>query len=116
MVVQEEETNMVATLHNPQPGAQQRKLAYVQGVEEHCIRVAASTAQHMTRSVPTVIRWAILPEFAEADRDHTSRYHSMTALNPQPMPFAYSHLREITYSYITLQEARLNQHPQSVSR
>ena len=74
---------------------------HVQDVEEHYIRVAAFTAQHMMKSVPAVIRWPILPEFAEADRNHISRYHSVTALNPQLMPFTYSYFREITYSYIT---------------
>ena len=89
---------------------------HVQDVEEHCIRVAAFTAQHMTKSVPAVIRWAILPEFAGSNRGHTSTYHLMIALNPQPMPFAHSHLKEITYSYTMLQETRLIQHPQSLSR
>ena len=73
---------------------------HVQDVEEHYIRVAAFTAQHMTKSVPAVIKLAILPEFAGADRNHISRYHSVTALNPQTMPFAYSYFREITYSYM----------------
>ena len=113
MVVQEQETNMVATLHNPQPGAQQRK--------SHTCSDCGGTLHKGGRiHCPAYDKVCScchkVPEFAGADRDHTSRYHSMTALNPQPMPFTYSHLREIIYSYITLQETRLNQHPQSVSR
>ena len=79
MIVDEEETDLVAALHNPQPGHNKGNLMHVQDVEEHCIRVAAFTAQHMTKSVLAVIRWAILPEFAGSNRGHTSTYHLMIA-------------------------------------
>ena len=56
MAVQEQETEMVAAVHNPQSGAQQRNITHVQDVVEHNVRVAAFTAQHMTEFVRAATR------------------------------------------------------------
>ena len=98
-------------LHNNDLRHNKGNHMHAREVEEHRISVATFTAQHTTKSVPTVIRWVILPEFAGADGGHTSRYHVMVAFNIQLMPFIYSHLKEITYSCTKLQETRLNHHP-----
>ena len=57
---------------------------HVQDVEEHYIRVSTFTAQNMKKSVPAVIRWAILPVFAAADRDQ----HQQVPLNDSSQPTA----------------------------
>ena len=98
LVVQDQKTEMIATKSS-------RKFK-----EKHNIRVVIFVAHHMTNSV------LVATKSVEANRGHPNRYQSMTALNPVPMPFTNSLSREITYNYMKLQETRLNQHSQSLSR
>ena len=59
MIVQEQETEMAAALHNPQPQHNKVNLTHVHDVEEYSIRLAAFIAQRITKFVLAVIRWAI---------------------------------------------------------
>ena len=104
-LLQESELTLTATVTNAgakkQPKNQSQiaaqehnkeSITNVQDVVEHNKRVAAFTAQHMTEFVHVATRWAILPEFAEARRGHTSKYQSVTALNLQPCKCPYIQL------------------------
>ena len=116
MVVQEQETNMVATLHNPQPETQQRK-SYIcpgwGGTLHKGGRIYCPAYDKVCSCCHKV------GHFARVCRSK-QRSHQQVPLNDSSQPTANA-IRLVTsgrskYSYITLQEAKLNQHPQSVSR